>query len=302
MKVVFLFLVSFLSVVLAQCSVLKFNLSVECSDAEVKVSFPIDSFANMFIFERVSGHEEQIFNFKNTEPIGMILKIPSLEVFYYIYLSPNDTMQITLDNNCELDVTSIHIPNILSAVEEFSSLSREYLFKKNYYPDCIKSTKKSIANGLTILRDHVLIKDTLILSYYERDFLFSIFSSIFHQIGRVQDVPPTLFQTLYAHFGLKHNKFNSLSNYSHYYFVSFFENPVIQVNLLSDYFQNHYFILSDKNSLISQYVVMLHYVMGVKSQILKLMGEECVAYYDALEFVNIPIFREILMEYGELCN
>lgn len=274
-----------------------------CSSIQVNLSLPIDTFANIFLLEKVPIQENQAhFFIENNHPIGFLLQIPQLEVYYSLYIHPKDTIIISLNNNCELKISSNKILNILPVAAEFRKIIKEYLDKRIFYPDDYDVIFEQLSKEVDIITNRLSIQDSVTLSLYIRDFLLTRVGSIFRQMRSANLLEPELMDSLFNYYSFSDKITYSLSNYSYYFYSNYFKNSNINKEIVSNYFQDNYFLFVNGESALGQFVITFQYIGGMKSNILNLMGEECLAYLDAKEFVNLSVFRDLLTQYGEDCN
>ena len=143
-----------------QGSVIIVKQSTDCMDFDIKLGLPIDSFANMIIYKTVpSGEEENRYAIGNRHLIGVKLSIPAIQVFYSLYLHPDDTIRIFLNGHCELEMSSNRLEDLETVCKVFRETITHYLDKPIYHQENHQLTFEKVEEIIQSVSTQLQIND-----------------------------------------------------------------------------------------------------------------------------------------------
>ena len=129
-------------------------------DFDIKLGLPIDSFANMIIYKTVpSGEEENRYAIGNRHLIGVKLSIPAIQVFYSLYLHPDDTIRIFLNGHCELEMSSNRLEDLETVCKVFRETITHYLDKPIYHQENHQLTFEKVEEIIQSVSTQLQIND-----------------------------------------------------------------------------------------------------------------------------------------------
>lgn len=258
----------------------------QCQIDEIYISFPIDTFSNQFLLDTIDLKiNDYHFEIPNEKTVGIIIYSPDYQINFRLYIHPSDSINLFFDKTCKFSIRSKIISDPLEFGSSFKKLSKQYLVYFLFESIDSSTVFKLFEKENTKLTKVFNSDNHEVNKRYINDLLITLIGSLF-RVAKLENANPKLIQMVISKYNLDISIAYSLSNYSYYYYTSYYAPDRYNINISSEYFRIHQFLFNIQSDEARQFVLGIQYIIGMKSKIPILLDEICVAYNDIIPFID----------------